>query len=144
MSHHIDPSHWEWLRQGLPDMLTTDLALWPDIEIVSRQLLGEVLREQWIQHRGTSESDSVVKLGQLSGARYLVKGSVYPLDADLVVDVHILDVENGIVVRTARATGTFETVPALVRKLAQQIGKFFGVHAPVVTHVPVRNGARSH
>ena len=123
---HIDGSHWEWLRQGLSDMLTTDLAVWPGIEVVSRQLLGEVLREQWMQHRGMSESDSAVKLGQLSGARYLLKGSVYTLHSHLTVDVHVLDVENGTVLRTARATATLETIPALVRQLAQHIGKFFG------------------
>ena len=50
-----------WLRQGLPDMLTTDLAVWPGVEIVSRPLLGEILREQWLQHRGTSDPSSTRK-----------------------------------------------------------------------------------
>ncbi len=107
-------------------MLITDLAVWPEIKIVSRQLLGEVLREQWIQHRGMSRPDRAVKIGQLSGARFLVKGRVYPVDSSLTVDIHIIDVESGLVVRTTRATGTLETIPALARQLAQHLGKLFG------------------
>ena len=115
-------------------MLTTDLALWPGIHIVSRQLLGEVLREQWIQYRGMSTSDSSVKLGQLSGARYLVKGTLYPQGPDLLVDVHVLDVESGLVVRTARVKGSLESIPGLARQLAQEIGAFFGTRiSPLVS-----------
>ena len=118
-------------------MLTTDLALWPDIEIVSRQLLGEILREQWIQQRATSESKVVVRLGQLSGARYLVKGTVYPLDSGMSVEVHVLDVESGIVVRTVRVRGSLEDIPVLARGLAQHIGNLFGPQtSPTIERTP--------
>ncbi len=113
-------------------MLTTDLALWSGIHIVSRQLLGEVLREQFIQNRGMSESASAVKLGQLSGARYLVKGTVYPQGPELFVDIHVLDVESGLVVRTARVKGDLEFVPGLARQLSQEIGAFFGTQ---ISHI---------
>ena len=58
-----------WLRQGLPDMLVTDLALLPGVRVVSRHRLGEVLREQWLQPRGSFEEASTVRLGRLLGAR---------------------------------------------------------------------------
>ncbi|MGB0908847.1 MAG: CsgG/HfaB family protein [Nitrospirales bacterium] len=122
----VNGAEWEWLPGGLSDMLITDLAAWPDIKIVSRQLLGEVLREQWIQHRGMSDPDMAVKIGQLSGARFLVKGRVYPFNSNITVDIHIIDVESGLVVRTIRATGTHETIPALARQLAQNLGRMFG------------------
>jgi len=124
--YHSDVSRWAWLRQGLPDMLVTDLAMQSKIHIISRQSLGEVLREQWLQHRGMMDSGLAVKLGKLSGVRYLLKGSVYHLDTHLSVDVHLLDVERGIVVRTGRVTGSPETFTALERQLAQQVGTFFG------------------
>jgi len=119
-----------WLRQGLPDMLTTDLAVWPGIEIVSRPLLGEILREQWLQHRGTSDPGSTVKIGKLVGTRYLLKGSFYVVEAQLFLEAHLLDVERGTVVRTVRTSGGLTTIPALEHTLAQQIGETFGETLP--------------
>ncbi|GJL53149.1 MAG: hypothetical protein NPIRA02_02810 [Nitrospirales bacterium] len=117
---------WGWLRKGLPEMLVTDLTLASDIHIISRQSLGDVLREQWIQHRGMTDPGSAVKLGQLSGARYLLKGSVYHHEARLSVDIHVLDVERGVVVRASRVTGTVDDVPTLERNVSQRIGEWFG------------------
>ncbi len=110
-------------------MLVTDLTLATDIHIISRQSLGEVLREQWIQHRGMTDPDSTIKLGQVSGARYLLKGSVYHLNVQLSVEMHLLDVERGVVVRASRVTGTVDDVPALERDLSQEVGEFFGSQA---------------
>ena len=119
-----------WLRQGLPDMLTTDLAVWPGIEIVSRPLLGEILREQWLQHRGTSDPSSTVKIGRLVGTRYLLKGSFYVVKDELFLEAHLLDVERGTVVRTMRTSGGLTTIPTLEHTLAQQIGENFGKILP--------------
>ncbi len=124
--YHGEYSGWEWLRQGLSDMLVTDLAVWPGIDIVSRQSLGAVLREQWLQHRGTSDPGSSVRLGQLSGARYLLKGSFFVIGHRLTVDVHVLDVEHGFVVRATRLSDALEALPALTHQLANHIGGFFG------------------
>ena len=128
-----------WLRQGLPDMLTTDLAVWPGIEIVSRPLLGEILREQWLQHRGTSDSSSTVKIGRLVGTRYLLKGSFYVVKDQLFLEAHLLDVERGTVVRTMRTSGGLTTIPTLEHTLAQQIGKNFGKLPPSVLPEKVLN-----
>ena len=127
---HADLPGLTWLRQGLPDMLTTDLAVWPGIEIVSRPLLGEILREQWLQHRGTSDPNSTVKIGKLVGTRYLVKGSFYVVKDQLFLEAHVLDVERGTVVRTMRTSGDLTTIPTLEHSLAQQIGESFGKILP--------------
>ena len=111
-------------------MLTTDLAVWPGIEIVSRPLLGEILREQWLQHRGTSDPSSTVKIGKLVGTRYLLKGSFYVVKDQLFLEAHVLDVERGTVVRTMRTSGSLTTIPTLEHTLAQQIGESFGKILP--------------
>ena len=111
-------------------MLTTDLAVWPGIEIVSRPLLGEILREQWLQHRGTSDPSSTVKIGKLVGTRYLLKGSFYVVKDQLFLEAHVLDVERGTVVRTMRTSGGVTTIPTLEHTLAQQIGESFGKILP--------------
>ena len=125
-------------------MLITDLALWPGIDIVSRQSLGEVLREQWIQHRGTMKPGSAVRLGQLSGARYLLKGSFFVVKSQLTVDVHVLDVEHGLVVRARRMSESVENIPTLARQLATHIGGFFGTKSEKTFQEEIRNEGKSN
>lgn len=114
-----------WLRQGLPDMLITDLALIPGLRLVSRHRLGEVLREQWLQHRGSFQESPSVRLGRLTGARYLVSGIYYVAGSELILEVHLLDVEQGSVARAFRVTGTVDAIPSLELDLARRIGSVF-------------------
>ena len=114
-----------WLRQGLPEMLITDLALIPGLRLVSRHRLGEVLREQWLQHRGSFQESPSVRLGRLTGARYLVSGIYYVAGSELILEVHLLDVEQGSVARAFRVTGTVDAIPSLELDLARRIGSVF-------------------
>ena len=129
--YHGEHSGWAWVRHALPDMLITDLTLWPGLDIVSRQLIGEVLREQWLQHRGVTDPTSAVRLGRLSGVRYLLKGSFFVTSSHITVDVHVLDVEDGRVVRAERITEALDHIPILERRLAEKIGGFFGLQSKV-------------
>jgi TolB-like protein len=126
-----------WLRQGLPDMLVTDLALLPGVRVVSRHRLGEVLREQWLQHRGSFEEASSVRLGRLVGARYLLSGLYYVGGDDLILEVHLLDVEQGAVVRTFRVTGPAQSIPELELDLASRLGHVFDTAAEEQIENPV-------
>ncbi len=114
-----------WLQQGLPDMLVTDLALLHGVRVVSRHRLGEVLREQWLQHRGSFEEASSVRLGRMVGAHYLLSGLYYIDGEDLVLEVHLLDVEQGAVARTFRVTGVAHAIPDLELDLASRLGHVF-------------------
>lgn len=118
-----------WLKQGLPDMLVTDLALLRGVRVVSRHRLGEVLREQWLQHRGSFEEASSVRLGRMVGAHYLLSGLYHVGGEDLVLEVHLLDVEEGAVVRTFRVTGSTQGIPDLELDLASRLGQVFDLGA---------------
>ena len=121
-SHHQELA---WLKHGLPDMLITDLSGVDQLHLVSRYRLGEVLREQLLQHRGTFEETPTIQIGRLTGARYLLGGSFYLVHPNLVIEVHLLDVEKGSVVRALRATGATDTIPALELELSRKIARWF-------------------
>ncbi|MEC4674214.1 MAG: CsgG/HfaB family protein [Nitrospirota bacterium] len=114
-----------WLRQAIADMLVTDLALLPGVRVVSRHRLGEVLREQWLQHRGAFEESASVRLGRLVGARYLLSGLYYFVEGTLIVEAHLVDVERGAVTRTVRVSGTPESIPTVELELAARLGRVF-------------------
>ena len=106
-------------------MLTHDLAAWPSISIVSRDALGAVLREQWLQQRGFSPPVAPISLGHIQGVRYLVRGGFYHQKDLLTINVQIVDVETGVVVRTLRAQGPEADIPRLERDLVMQILQAF-------------------
>ena len=118
MSRH---SQLNWLRRGLQEMLVSDLAQWPQLEVVSRDALGSVLREQWLQQRGFSSSENPVGLGRLKGVRYLIQGRIYTQQETLAVDLQIVDVETGVVVGSVNAQGVESDIPGLEQALVTQV-----------------------
>ena len=118
-------AHLDWLRRGLQEMLVSDLAKWPSLEVVSRDALGPVLREQWLQQRGFSSAANPVGLGQLKGVRYLLQGRIYAQLDVLTVDLQCVDVETGVVVGSVKAQGVESEIPRLEHDLVTQALRLF-------------------
>jgi hypothetical protein len=106
-------------------MLVSDLAQWPQLEVVSRDALGSVLREQWLQQRGFSSGEKPVGLGRLKGVRYLIQGSFYSQQENLSVDLQIVDVETGVVVGSVNAQGVESDIPGLEQSLVTHLISVF-------------------
>jgi TolB-like protein len=118
-------AHLDWLRRGLQEMLVSDLAKWPPLEVVSRDALGPVLREQWLQQRGFSSAANPVGLGQLKGVRYLLQGRIFAQADVLTVDLQVVDVETGVVVGSVKAQGVESDIPRLEQDLVTQAMRLF-------------------
>lgn len=118
-------AHLNWLGRGLQTMLMNDLSKWPHLEVVSREALGPVLREQWLQQRGFSSSANPVNLGQVKGARYLIQGSIYASHELLTINLQIVSVETGVVMESIRAQGVETEIPHLEHDLVTQVMRFF-------------------
>lgn len=106
-------------------MLVSDLAKWPQVEVVSRDALGPVLREQWLQQRGFSADANAVLLGQLKGVRYLIQGRMYVQERVLTVDLQVVDVGTGVVVGSVKAQGVESDIPRLEQDLVTQAMRLF-------------------
>jgi eukaryotic-like serine/threonine-protein kinase len=95
----------DWLSQGLPEMLTTDLARVPGLQVISSQRLQDLLAAAG---RGTaSELDrgATAQLGRYAGAGVVVNGSIYKAGKSYRVDVQACDTETGEVLTAHRAEG---------------------------------------
>ena len=114
-----------WLGRSLSEMLANDLAKWPSLSVISREAIGPVLREQWLQHRGFSSSTPMVDLGKIQGVRYLVRGGFHQHEDTLRIDLQVLDVETGIVARSLSAQGRQSDIPRIERDLVLQILNLF-------------------
>ena len=113
-------------------MLVSDLAQWPQLEVISRDALGSVLREQWLQQRGFSSVENPVGLGKLKGVRYLIQGRMYVQQDILSVNLQIVDVETGVVVGSVSAQGVESDIPGLEQDLVTHL---IGVFDPSLNEI---------
>jgi TolB-like protein len=125
-----------WLGRSLSEMLTSDLAQWPSLSIIARDALGPVLREQWLQQREFSSSNSNVELGNIQGVHYLVSGGFHQHGENLTIDLQVVDVETGVVVSSLRAEGPEAEIPQLEHNLAMQLLALFDPLIESVTSNP--------
>ena len=130
-----------WLRKGLADMLITDLSQAPGLEVVQREHLEEVLREQSLQAAGRVEEKTAVRIGRLTGATVILLGSATRVGDTLRLDAHFLDVERGTVLGAASVDGRLDDILLLEKELASRLLAFLrrdsalgaGAVAPAIT-----------
>src|SRR5215813_3845768 len=85
----------DWLREGLADMIITDLSRSKNLTVLSRQQLHVLLER--IGNRGTGKIglDDALNIAQQSQARIVILGSFVKLGERIRIDVHLHDARDG-------------------------------------------------
>jgi TolB-like protein len=116
-----DPDDYQALRRGLASMTLSELAVNPGVRVVERAQLQQLLTEQNLGREGRLDQSTIVNIGRLIGARYMVTGTLYDVRGDFRIDARIIDAETGQVLRTQRVNGRLDNVYDLVTRLATQL-----------------------
>jgi TolB-like protein len=116
------------MRKGLLQMLTTDLvAQDPQVRVVDRDRLEEIIGEQKLQSTKAFDQSTAVKLGQLLGANYLISGTVYANKGNVMFMAQARSVELGQVLWATKVSGpnedVFEAEQKLVTGLIEALAK---------------------
>lgn len=96
------------LGKGLQSMLTTDLSYLPDVEVVERERLSELLHEVELGEQGWLEPSTAVAAGHLAGATHLVAGSFTLVGDHLRLDARLFAVDSATVVVAESVEGERE------------------------------------
>lgn len=107
------------LRKGLAAMLISDLAAGGAVRVVERARLQEVLSELALGQGGKVEAATAARVGKLLGARYLVLGSYFAFQGQLVVHASVVETETGVHLGDTRARGKPEDFLELEQRLAE-------------------------
>jgi len=116
-----DPDDYQALRRGLAAMTIDELANNPAVRVVERQQLQQILTEQNLGREGRVDNNTLVQIGHLIGARYMVTGTLFDVRGDFRIDARLFDTETGQILRTERVRGHLEGVFDLVSQLATQL-----------------------
>ena len=122
------------LRQGLADLVLTDLVGTEGVEVVERGRFQEVLAELKLQQTKAFDSAQTVKLGRLLGATHVIAGTLVAAAPKVKLSVRLVDLAKGSAVVSASVDGPptdlFDLEQRLVEKLVVGLhAKFSGVKA---------------
>jgi TolB-like protein len=120
----INRADYEPLEWSVPELISTRLARNPEIDLVDRRRLQQLLDEQNLGASGRTESESAARVGRLLGAKYMVFGTVM-IDRRnrLRMDARVLEVETSKIVHseTFRDVDWNEDVSYAVDSLAERL-----------------------
>ncbi|MEE9264967.1 MAG: tetratricopeptide repeat protein, partial [Vicinamibacteria bacterium] len=108
-----------WLSKGLPNMLVTDLAQTPGLDVVSSQRIHEILKRIGHDDLDSIDKSVVAEVARKAGAGAVVVGSIFKSGDEIRIDVQVEDVASGRVLSADSVRG-YDVFP-LVDELTARI-----------------------
>ena len=96
----------DWLSEGLPEMLTTDLARTPDLEVLSTQRLYDLMAATGETDMASLDRATTTQLARWAGAGVVVSGSIFQAGDSYRIDVQAYDTASGQVLTASRVEGS--------------------------------------
>ena len=105
------------------DILFSSLAANPGLYLVDRADINKVMSEQELNLSGMVKMDQAAKVGQLTGAKVLVTGSVIEADKTLYVVAKVIGTETSRVLGESVKGKTSDEMGPLVEQLAEKVAQ---------------------
>lgn len=90
-----DPWDYSALTVGLQQMLITELSQNPELRLVNRSHIQEIIQELELGQTGYVSPETSARVGQLVQARYMIIGSFVDANGTMRLDARIDNVETG-------------------------------------------------
>ncbi len=113
--------------QFLSDRLRTELFETGNFQVVERDKMQEILKEQGFQNTGCTSVECAVEIGQLLNVSRIVAGAIGKIEDIYSISLRMIDVQTGAIVKTA--TEDYEgklsevltdVIPEVAVRLAEQ------------------------
>ncbi len=112
----------DWLSTGISETITGDLLTLGGFVVVERLQLWQVMEEQALQLTGAVNDETVIKIGKLLGADYLIVGAFQKMGDTIRLTARFVEAESGSIKESAKVTGRiddiFDLQDQIVSKLA--------------------------
>jgi len=111
------------LERGIAGMMISELAQNPAARVVERQEIQRLLDEQNLSAQNRVDPQTAAKIGKLVGARYVVAGTFIDFYGDFRVDVRLVNVETGEIVKTESERMQRDHMFDIIRNVAARLMK---------------------
>jgi TolB-like protein len=112
---------YEALEVGMQQMLTTEFAMNPQLRVVDRSRIKELLTEQDLGATGRVDAATAARIGKVVGARYMVMGGFVDTYGTMRLDIQIVNTETSEIEKADRTTFKREDMAKGVIDAAAQI-----------------------
>jgi TolB-like protein len=116
------------LSRGLADMAIEELLSNPSIRVVERSAMNKILEEQKLSTDGKVDPATVVKVGKIIGAKYMVTGAFITMGNQLVLTMKAFNVETSEIIWTGSVPGKTDNILVLINQVAAKASK--GLNLP--------------
>jgi len=100
----------DWLSTGISETITGDLLTLGGFVVVERLQLWQVMEEQALQLTGAVDDETVIEIGKLLGADYLIVGAYQKMGNTLRLTARFVEAESGSIRESAKVTGRIDDV----------------------------------
>ncbi len=114
----------EPLARILPEVLLSNLGRHPEIPILERVRLREILEELKLGTSGLSDEETRLRLGRIFGAKAMVFGEYVTLAGLVRADIRLVEVETGKILFSEPLLGDEGTVLDGTQACADKIARF--------------------
>lgn len=113
--------------QAIGNMFRGDIVTGGVFDVLDRNNMNEVLKEQQFQASGCTESACAVKIGKILNMEYMIYGSVSKLGAAIFIQVEVINIETTrIVLSSKEKTTAIENADTAIAKIIEDLRKRVG------------------
>jgi TolB-like protein len=128
-----DNAQYKYLGKGLAILVTSELRKSSQVQIIEREQLNLVLKEQEVSLSDLADQQTQIKVGKLLASQYIVLGNVVDMAGMLLISVRIVDVSSGAVVWEDNVTEKLSTYDYIGAYFAKSILTHFGATVTATT-----------
>ena len=117
-----DAADYNGIGKGVADMLITDLAGNPNVVVVDRDRIQQVLQEQNLIKQGAIDPETAVRIGKILGAQYMITGG-FMSDGrgNMVLTARSISVQTTAVTNPQRVQAQTDDVLGMIAKMSDKV-----------------------
>jgi len=106
----------------ITDLFRSELAKYKKFDVLNRDNMKRLLKEQSLQQTGITDTSKAVKVGKVLNLRYMIFGSVSRLNRTYIITAEMVDIETSkIVVSVNRKFYNIDMADSVVKSLVREI-----------------------
>ena len=82
---------------AVAEILRTELVRFGEYTVIERGRLNQILNEQAFQHTGAVDTETAVEIGNMTGADYVITGSIIKTGNIYIINSRLINAETGVV-----------------------------------------------
>ncbi|WP_339617901.1 CsgG/HfaB family protein [uncultured Gilvimarinus sp.] len=130
------------MGEKIGSILFAKLVMNPNIALVDREELSKLEDEAVLSLSGMVNPQQAIQVGQLTGAKIIVAGTVFEIEDNLIIVAKIIGTETSRVLGASVEGGVSDSVLSLTGDLSSQVAKVITSNADTLLAKPVSRNDR--